>query len=176
MSTSTDATLDELMITCINDPIVSIEKQNEADEFRRPLTTAQWILVCVGLYAGAIFYGLLLFGDYITWRLLTLTDPGLDTTIAADVQGPILESLGEIEKLAWVGIAFPMASVAMIPLFGTLYGLFEIKYLMIFSTILFELGSLLCGAAPTVNAMIVGRVIAGVGGWIIPSRYMETKG
>jgi MFS family permease len=88
----------------------------------------------------------------------------LDTTIAADVQGPILESLGEIEKLAWVGIGFPMGSVAVILLFGWLYELFEIKYLMIGSILLFEIGSAICGAAPTMNAMIVGRVIAGIGG------------
>jgi MFS family permease len=89
---------------------------------------------------------------------------GLDTTIAADVQGPILESLGEIEKLAWVGIGFPMGSVAAILLIGWCYALFEIKYLMIGSVLLFEIGSAVCGAAPTMNAMIVGRVIAGSGG------------
>jgi MFS family permease len=80
------------------------------------------------------------------------------------VQGPILESLGEIEKLAWVGIGFPMGSVAVILLIGTCYGLFELKTLVISSIILFEIGSAICGAAPTMNAIIVGRVIAGVGG------------
>lgn len=89
---------------------------------------------------------------------------GLDTTIAADVQGPILESLGEIEKLAWVGIGFPMGSVATILLIGTCYGLFNIKYLQNASFILFEIGSAICGAAPSMNAMIVGRVLAGIGG------------
>ena len=89
---------------------------------------------------------------------------GLDTSIAADVQGPILESLGEIEKLSWVGIGFPMGSVATILLIGNLYGSFEIKWLYLVSIILFEIGSAVCGAAPSMNAMIVGRVVAGVGG------------
>jgi MFS family permease len=89
---------------------------------------------------------------------------GLDTTIAADVQASILASLGEIEKLAWVGIGFPMGSVATILLIGTSYGLFEIKYLLIAGVVLFETGSALCGAAPNMNAMIIGRVIAGIGG------------
>ncbi|KAI5455988.1 major facilitator superfamily domain-containing protein [Mariannaea sp. PMI_226] len=88
----------------------------------------------------------------------------LDTTIAADVQGPILESLGEIEKLSWVGIGFPMGSVATILLLGSLYGSFEIKWLYLGSIAVFEVGSAVCGAAPSMNAMIVGRVIAGVGG------------
>jgi MFS family permease len=30
--------------------------------------------------------------------------------------------------------------------------------------LIFEVGSALCGAAPTMNAMIGGRVLAGVGG------------
>ncbi|KAH7313140.1 major facilitator superfamily domain-containing protein [Rhexocercosporidium sp. MPI-PUGE-AT-0058] len=114
-------------------------------EFQRPISTVQWTLVCVGLFLGAILYG-------------------LDTTIAADVQGPILVSLGEIDKLAWVGIGFPMGSVAIILLIGWCYALFEIKWLMIGSIVVFEIGSAICGAAPTMNAMIVGRVIAGMGG------------
>lgn len=96
--------------------------------------------------------------------LLKVSHLGLDTTIAADVQGPILESFGEIEKLAWVGIGFPMGSVSVILLVGCFYGLFEIKYLMIASVVIFEVGSVICGAAPTMNAIIVGRVIAGLGG------------
>ena len=90
--------------------------------------------------------------------------PGLDTTIAADVQASVYEDLGEIQKLPWVGIGFPMGSVAVILLVGKLYGTFEIKWLIIASIVTFEAGSALCGAAPTSNALIVGRVIAGIGG------------
>ena len=48
--------------------------------------------------------------------------------------------------------------------FGKLYGLFNAKSLYIVSVILFMVGSVLCGAAPNMNAFIIGRVIAGVGG------------
>lgn len=47
---------------------------------------------------------------------------------------------------------------------GALYSLFDMKYLYILSIVIFETGSTVCGAAPTMNALIVGRVIAGVGG------------
>jgi predicted MFS family arabinose efflux permease len=57
-----------------------------------------------------------------------------------------------------------MGSVATILLIGTCYGLFDIKYLLIAGVVLFETGSAICGAAPNMNAMIVGRVIAGIGG------------
>ncbi|KAH7146729.1 major facilitator superfamily domain-containing protein [Dactylonectria estremocensis] len=76
---------------------------------------------------------------------------GLDMAIAAD-------------NLAWVGVGFPMASVAAILLQGRAYGLFDVKGLMLFSIAIFEVGSALCGAAPTSDALIIGRVIAGIGG------------
>ncbi|KAH7130904.1 major facilitator superfamily domain-containing protein [Dactylonectria macrodidyma] len=112
---------------------------------RDGISTLRWISVLVGLFLGALLYG-------------------LDTTIAADVQGPIYEDLGDIENLSWIGLGFPMASVAVILLLGRLYGLFDIKPLILSSIVIFEVGSALCGAAPTSASLIIGRVIAGVGG------------
>ena len=117
----------------------------EQKPFQRPIPDWQWYLVAAGLFFGALLYG-------------------LDTTISASVQGPILSSLGEIEKLAWVGVGFPMGSIAVILLLGWCYAVFEIKWLIIGSVVTFEVGSAICGAAPTMNAMIFGRVIAGIGG------------
>lgn len=140
----------DLGVLPASDSPSDIEKSsNDAAEeekpFERNISKWRWALVCLGLYLGAMLYG-------------------LDTTISASVQGPILASLGEIEKLAWVGIGFPMGSVSVILLLGWCYAVFEIKYLIIGSIVAFEVGSALCGAAPTMNAMIFGRVIAGIGG------------
>src|SRR4051812_43538210 len=96
--------------------------------------------------------------------LLGVNFSGLDTTISADSQGPILESLGEVNKIAWVGIGLPMGSVAVVLLLGQMYGLYQTKYIYISSILVFEAGSAVCGAAPNMNTMIVGRAIAGVGG------------
>ena len=46
---------------------------------------------------------------------------------------------------------------------GKLFGLFNIKILFIVSAIIFEAGSALCGAAPNMDALIIGRAICGVG-------------
>jgi hypothetical protein len=89
---------------------------------------------------------------------------GLDTTITGDVQAAVLSDLGEITKLGWLGIGFPMGSVATILLFGVSYRIFNIKYLYLFSISLFEVGSAVCGSAQNMNSLIVGRVIAGIGG------------
>lgn len=47
---------------------------------------------------------------------------------------------------------------------GKAYGTFNIKTLYISSIVIFEIGSAICGAAKTMDMMIVGRVIAGLGG------------
>lgn len=88
----------------------------------------------------------------------------MDTTIAADVQTAVYERFDNIKDLAWVGLGFPMASVACIMLIGRLYAVFNIKHLANTSILIFEIGSALCGAAPSMNALIAGRVIAGLGG------------
>ncbi|RFU26287.1 hypothetical protein B7463_g10061, partial [Scytalidium lignicola] len=112
---------------------------------RQDLPAWKWILICVALYLGALLYG-------------------LDTTVAADVQAQVYEDLGHIENLQWVGLGFPMASAAMILTFTRGYGLFDAKVLIISSFFVFEIGSAVCGAAPTSMALVVGRVVAGVGG------------
>ena len=96
--------------------------------------------------------------------LLAKFAKGLDTTVAADVQAQVYEDLGHIENLQWVGLGFPMASAAMILTFTRGYGLFDAKVLTISSFFVFEIGSAVCGAAPTSIALVVGRVVAGVGG------------
>jgi MFS family permease len=45
-----------------------------------------------------------------------------------------------------------------------LYAIFDLKYMFTGSIILFEAASALCGAAPTMDVLIVGRVFAGMGG------------
>ena len=47
---------------------------------------------------------------------------------------------------------------------GRLYGVYDAKWLYIISIIMFMGGSALCGGAPNMAGLIVGRVIAGAGG------------
>ncbi|KAK7915287.1 hypothetical protein PG985_012990 [Apiospora marii] len=63
-----------------------------------------------------------------------------------------------------VGAGFPLGSVCIILLLGKIYESFNLKWTLVATTLLFEIGSAICGAAPTMNALIVGRVVAGAGG------------
>ncbi|KAJ4006272.1 Efflux pump dep3 [Fusarium irregulare] len=87
----------------------------------------------------------------------------LDNTIVADIQPAIIHDLTQIELLPWVGTGFALGTMVVLPL-SKAYGVFSIRSLYLTNILLFEVGSALCGAAPNMNAMILGRVIAGVGG------------
>ncbi|KAK7984616.1 hypothetical protein PG989_012018 [Apiospora arundinis] len=127
------------------------KEQTDSDTLQEPTDKGRsirgfrWIIICFSIYVTCGLYG-------------------LDTTIAADVQGPVIADLGHVEQLAWVGAGFPLGSVCVILLLGKLYESFNLKWILIATTLLFEVGSAVCGAAPTMNALIVGRVIAGAGG------------
>lgn len=111
----------------------------------RQIRGLRWLVICVALYISCILYG-------------------LDTTIAADVQASVIKQFGHVEQLTWVGAGFPLGSVCVILPLGNLYNIFNIKWIFFTTVVLFEVGSALCGAAPNMSALIVGRVIAGAGG------------
>lgn len=46
---------------------------------------------------------------------------------------------------------------------GRAYGIFHVKWLFLSLVIIFEVGSVVCGAAPSMDGFIVGRVLQGVG-------------
>jgi len=51
------------------------------------------------------------------------------------------------------------------PPFGQFFQIFNAKWFYILGCFVFEVGSALCGAAPSMNALIIGRVIAGIWGY-----------
>jgi len=59
--------------------------------------------------------------------------------------------------------AYLLTTCAFQLLFGKLYTFFSIKWVYLSAIFIFEIGSVVCGAAPTSVALIIGRAIAGVG-------------
>ena len=56
---------------------------------------------------------------------------------------------------------------------GQLYRLFNKKILFVSAITIFEVGSVICGSARTLNALIVGRVVCGLGGTGVYTGYYE---
>lgn len=92
-----------------------------------------------------------------------ITEYPADYSQVADVQPAIISRFGQVQDLPWLSSAFALGAVAILP-WSKAYGIYNIKWLFIANIIIFEAGSALCGGAPSMVGMIVGRVIAGVGG------------
>ena len=117
----------------------------ETDDDVRQITGFCWFLICAALYLSALMYG-------------------LDTTIAADMQGAVIQRFHKVDKLAWIRAAFPLRLVSVILPYGFLFMAFNMKWLYIAGIVLFQGGSALCGGTPNMGALIVRCVIAGAGG------------
>jgi MFS family permease len=89
----------------------------------------------------------------------------LDNTIVADIQAAIVQTFGpdSVTKVPWLANAFALAAASLLLTWGRIYATFNSKWLYIISVVIFEIGSALCGGAPSMDALIVGRAIAGAG-------------
>jgi MFS family permease len=88
----------------------------------------------------------------------------LDNTIVADVQPVIVTHFNSVGKLSWLSVAFLIGAAATNLVWGKIFGQFNAKWTYILCVVLFEAGSALCGGAPTIDALIIGRALCGVGG------------
>lgn len=86
-----------------------------------------------------------------------------DNTIIATAIPRITDHFHALNDVGWYGSAYLLTTCAFQLLFGKFYTFFSIKLVYLFSIFIFEVGSALCGAAPTSTALIIGRAIAGIG-------------
>jgi MFS family permease len=87
----------------------------------------------------------------------------LDNSIIATAIPKITNHFHSLEDVGWYGSAYMLTTASFQLLFGKFYTYFSIKYVYLAAIALFELGSLICGVAPTSTALILGRAIAGIG-------------
>ncbi|KAL2870322.1 major facilitator superfamily domain-containing protein [Aspergillus lucknowensis] len=88
----------------------------------------------------------------------------LDTTIVATLTGPISSSFNSLSLLSWLATAYLISNAACQPLSGRLTDIFSRKSGLIFSNVVFAAGNLICGLAQSEWTIILGRVVAGIGG------------
>jgi MFS family permease len=87
----------------------------------------------------------------------------LDNTIIATAIPAITDQFHSLPDVGWYGSAYLLTTASFQLLFGKFYTYFSLKWVYLIAIGIFELGSLICGAAPNSTALIVGRAIAGVG-------------
>ncbi|KAK4240547.1 major facilitator superfamily domain-containing protein [Achaetomium macrosporum] len=87
----------------------------------------------------------------------------LDIAIVATAIPKITDEFRGLDKTSWYGAAFFLTSGSFQASWGKAYKYFDLKHTFLASIALFELGSLLCGAAPNADTLIAGRAVAGMG-------------
>lgn len=75
----------------------------------------------------------------------------------------ITDEFNSLGDVGWYGSAYLLTVSALQLFFGKLYTFYSIKWIYFTAIGLFELGSLLCGAARSSLLLIIGRAIAGTG-------------
>ncbi|RCK64037.1 Vacuolar basic amino acid transporter 5 [Candida viswanathii] len=88
----------------------------------------------------------------------------LDQTIIATILTTVGSKFNSFAQVGWLSSGFLLAMAVFIQPFGKLSIIIGRKWAMVVAIILFEGGSLMCALASSMNILIGGRVLAGVGG------------
>ncbi|KAJ6474403.1 major facilitator superfamily domain-containing protein [Mycena vitilis] len=108
--------------------------------------------ICLAIPRLAIFLCVML-SQFLTALELSVVSTALPTIVNA-LHGA---------QFVWIGSAYTLCSTAFVPLSGSLAEIFGRKFLMFGSIVIFAGGSALCGAATTMNFLIAGRAVQGLG-------------
>ncbi|OCT50000.1 putative HC-toxin efflux carrier TOXA [Cladophialophora carrionii] len=88
----------------------------------------------------------------------------LDRTIIATAIPKITDQFHSLDDVGWYGSGFLLTSCALLLPVGRLMTFYSPKWVFLTILVIFEIGSVVCGAAPNSDAFIIGRAIAGIGG------------
>jgi EmrB/QacA subfamily drug resistance transporter len=123
------------------------------NEVRRPhqirtWTHAPWLAV------AAVCLGALM--SQVDASIVTLAYPTLQHSFGVSVGA-----------VTWVGLAYLLTVVSTLVVFGRVSDMAGRKLIYVYGFVVFLLGSLLCGTAPTLSVLIASRVLQAVGGAMI---------
>ena len=95
--------------------------------------------------------------------LLSLFCQALDDTIIATAIPRITDDFQRLDDVGWYGSAYLLTNAAFQLFYGKLYQILPLRWVFLWSLLLFEVGSLIAGVAPASLVLIVGRAVAGTG-------------
>ena len=105
--------------------------------------------------------------------MLSLFLASMESTVVATAMPTIVGQLGGLEHYSWVFSAFMLASTTAVPLYGKLSDLYGRRKLYVSAMALFLVGSVWCGLANSMTALIFARALQGVGaGGIMPLAFI----
>jgi len=87
----------------------------------------------------------------------------VEVTIVATAMPTIIADLGGFTLLGWVFAIYLLTQAITVPIYGRLADLYGCRRMFFIGTLLFLLGSVLCGFAPSLVWMIAFRALQGLG-------------
>ncbi|HEY2464570.1 MAG TPA: MFS transporter, partial [Steroidobacteraceae bacterium] len=103
------------------------------------------------------------FRTILVGLIVTLTLSALDQTIVGPALPQIASEFGGLGHLAWIVMAFMLASTVTMPLYGKASDLYGRRPLFVVSIVVFLIGSALCGLAHSMIQLILFRGLQGLG-------------
>ncbi|KAF7330988.1 ABC transporter [Mycena venus] len=88
----------------------------------------------------------------------------LDQTIISTALPTIASKFQAVSDLSWIASAYFLPQATFMLFFGALLRVLPPKGVLLVSISIFELGSVFCAVAPSVDFLIFGRAVAGLGG------------
>ncbi|OAP57189.1 hypothetical protein AYL99_07927 [Fonsecaea erecta] len=88
----------------------------------------------------------------------------LDTSIISTAIPRITYQFGTVKDVGWYGSAYPITNAAFQSTLGKPYKDFPFKWTILLTVSIFELGNVICAVAHSSSVLILGKVIAGMGG------------
>lgn len=102
-------------------------------------------------------------GPILLSLMLSTSLVALDSTIIATAIPSIVDDLGGFTSFPWLFSIYLLAQAVSVPIYGKLADVVGRKPIMLLGIALFLLGSILCGLAWNMTALIVFRAIQGLG-------------
>ena len=96
--------------------------------------------------------------------LLPMFLAAVDQTLLAVATPQIGREFGDMNRVSWLAVAYLLASVVLVPLYGRLADRFGRRRLLGVALGVFTAGSLACALAPTITWLIAARALQGAGG------------
>ncbi|OKL60115.1 hypothetical protein UA08_04632 [Talaromyces atroroseus] len=87
----------------------------------------------------------------------------LEATIVSTALPTIITELHGANKYIWVSSGYLLTMTTLQPIYGQLANVFGRRYPLIFAAAIFTLGSGICGGSNSVEMLIAGRVLQGIG-------------
>ncbi|KIY47896.1 MFS general substrate transporter [Fistulina hepatica ATCC 64428] len=87
-----------------------------------------------------------------------------DSSLVLATYGKISSEFGQLENSSWLLTTYNLAMCAFQPISGKMSDIYGRKSVLLVSYLLFGLGAVLCGAGQSMQTVLIGRVISGIGG------------